>query len=602
MPLVDPPLSSADFDSVPWNEVAAGAVKPDCWSIQSKLREEAARRIATGEVGAAALEFLARLCSMMLRPEDPSRPFRPQVVLADGARSAIPDDLSGSEIELLAHLYPRCLSPELRARCADLRWELARDVTAAKVAVSAYREAARSLGEWYSTADRMRRALGIAASLGKAGEPFEGLLATTEAWALEQWEDGGNRDLAAALTEIVLGFSSSKADAFAAASDAEAKRLETEGSTNEERRFLQLAADSYGIAKNTASRETIWRRIAESHLRDGRRASASGKALVAPSHYEAAIASLRRLPGGEKERVAELRRELTDLQPAALAEMRRISSSMDISEFVKKAREAVAEKSLIDALRELALSWRPPEVSHLRSEVEELAAKTPLKSLIRMVVVDGDGRKLGERGPLDPADPGYEESVAVEMFTHASLYRRLQVAGVIDPMRQQILLEHRVTETSLAPILDLNPFIPGDRKLIFARGLHAGLHGDLLVATHLLVPQLENSLRRLLADAGQPVSSMSPRGIEDMLGLDTLLQHPVLAEMLGEATLFDLRALLIERTSANLRHKFAHGLMSDEEALSSDCMYLWWAVLRFCMFPVIYRQRLSAEQANTPDP
>jgi hypothetical protein len=597
MPLIEKVLTLADFDAVPWNDTVAQTASMDCWEYQRLFNDEADRRAKAGEQGREVFEFLAQLCSMMLRPGDRGSPFHPQLVLASGRRSAIPDDLSVAEIDLLAQLYPQAQSPELRARLADLRWELRRDDVAARSAVVAYHEASRSTRPWHATVDRVERALSIAASLGRTGEPFKSLLTTVSDWTMEEWQKAGDKSLAAGLTDVVIVNGSLDTARLAALSDAEGKKLDDAGASNAARRFLQLAADAYGFAKDTAAREAVWRRIADSHLADGRRAVSSGNTFVAPHHYEAAIAALRRLPGGEQERVAELRKELAALQPEVLKAMKRISSSVDISETVEKARAAVAGKPFLEALHILALSGQPPKVSQLRKEVEELAGRTPLKSLIPKVVVDGDGRKLGQRGPLDPSDPKYNRSLEIEMCEHATFYRRVHIAGIVDPMRRQILREHRITERSLAAVLGLNPFVPGDRKLLFARGLYAGFHGDSLIATHLLVPQLENSLRKLLADAGLPVSSMSSEGVEELFGIEVLLRHPVLGQMLGEDALFDLRSLLVERTSSNLRHGFAHGLMSDSDFFSTDCMYLWWLALRLCMLPVIYRQRQTTDES-----
>jgi hypothetical protein len=57
------------------------------------------------------------------------------------------------------------------------------------------------------------------------------------------------------------------------------------------------------------------------------------------------------------------------------------------------------------------------------------------------------------------------------------------------------------------------PFVPAGRELIFARALHFGLEGDFAVATSLLVPQVENSLRQLLANSGDMVIKYDDKGI-----------------------------------------------------------------------------------------
>jgi hypothetical protein len=81
-----------------------------------------------------------------------------------------------------------------------------------------------------------------------------------------------------------------------------------------------------------------------------------------------------------------------------------------------------------------------------------------------------------------------------------------------------------------------NPFIPLGREYIFARGLYSGLMADFLVSTHLLIPQLEHSIRRLLYQAGAIASTLEDRGIEQERDLNTTLYAPFadkLREVIG---------------------------------------------------------------------
>jgi len=52
------------------------------------------------------------------------------------------------------------------------------------------------------------------------------------------------------------------------------------------------------------------------------------------------------------------------------------------------------------------------------------------------------------------------------------------------------------------PIVFNSPFVPMNREYIFAEGLDAGLKGNFMIAAHLLIPQVENSMRVLLNQLG----------------------------------------------------------------------------------------------------
>jgi hypothetical protein len=137
--------------------------------------------------------------------------------------------------------------------------------------------------------------------------------------------------------------------------------------------------------------------------------------------------------------------------------------------------------------------------------------------------------------------------------------------------------------------------------MIYARGLHAGLTGDFLVATHLLAPQLENSIRYLLSQEDTIVSKLTSQGIQDERDLNTLFKEyrTELIALFGKDLAFDLEGLLVEHFGSNLRNEIAHGLMSYDKFISLQSSYLWWLTLRLC-FPEIRRALVEEYREETP--
>lgn len=135
--------------------------------------------------------------------------------------------------------------------------------------------------------------------------------------------------------------------------------------------------------------------------------------------------------------------------------------------------------------------------------------------------------------------------------------------------------------------------------MIVARGLHAGLNGDFVVSTHLLVPQLEESVRYLLAQTGIIASSLDDAGVQEEIDLNRTLcsskfAEP-LAEILGKDIVFEMRTLLVERFGANLRNDMAHGLVDHDSFYSPSARYLWWLALHLYSFPVLARLKAEHE-------
>ena len=76
---------------------------------------------------------------------------------------------------------------------------------------------------------------------------------------------------------------------------------------------------------------------------------------------------------------------------------------------------------------------------------------------------------------------------------------------------------------------------------------------------------------------------------------------PELVQILDEDTLFDLKGLLVEAFGANLRNRMAHGLMSHDETISAQSIYLWWLTLRLCCFPIVSALKESENASQKAD-
>ena len=213
--------------------------------------------------------------------------------------------------------------------------------------------------------------------------------------------------------------------------------------------------------------------------------------------------------------------------------------------------------------------------------------------------VNAAGQVVASRPSLlSPNPEEREEATRYEMFRLAGHHRDLMVNGLILPALWQLHREHRFSNRDWTALLRHSPFVPQGREWLFARGFQAGWDGDWDVATHLLAPQVENSIRHILFQNSVLASTLRS-GVQSEQGLDQTLLKPELALLLGENLVFDLRGLLTEKAGGYLRHKTAHGLAAFDEFYSVHSVYLWWLTLRLCLLPLI--SSLPTTQ-NTPPP
>lgn len=210
-----------------------------------------------------------------------------------------------------------------------------------------------------------------------------------------------------------------------------------------------------------------------------------------------------------------------------------------------------------------------------------------MQFLISTQLVTATG-KTKDRGasPLSSEAEIREAALREKEFDYGRMNQSVTALLFVEPAREQITAEHRIEPEDLLPFLSHNPFVPIGREAIYARGLAAGFAGDFLVATHLLIPQVENSLRCLLTLQEQLVSNLtSPGGIQQEFSLNKLFdEHQAeLADILGENLAFDLEGLLIERFGSNLRNEVSHGLLNFDRFGPGSASYLWWLALKLCI-------------------
>jgi Domain of unknown function (DUF4209) len=175
-----------------------------------------------------------------------------------------------------------------------------------------------------------------------------------------------------------------------------------------------------------------------------------------------------------------------------------------------------------------------------------------------------------------------EEAIRAEMENSVTLDYDVRFNTWLRPMLEVMYAEHAISLLDLDYIVQDNEFIPFDRRIIFARGFLSGFHCDWLMAAHLLVPQVENSIRYVLRRRGIITSKLDSRFLQEENTLNSLLDRTETKEIFGRDMVFNLRALLISKYGSNFRHNLAHGLVGEAECYSVQVVQIWWLILRLC--------------------
>lgn len=200
-----------------------------------------------------------------------------------------------------------------------------------------------------------------------------------------------------------------------------------------------------------------------------------------------------------------------------------------------------------------------PDVDQLREVLAERARKSPIFDLFSTARVS-EGQVVGRSGPPS-VDP---DGALITYLAEQINYGTLQLAWMIDHIRRKFdVTAEALTEHLYGSLVFAAPF----RSLI-AEGLDAYLKGDHLKAISVLVPQIENALRRFLHMLGEPPNKPR-RGDSSVMTEKTLsdiLEHePKLMGYFKERIVLYLRTFLADGRGQNLRNRISHGLMRAEE-------------------------------------
>lgn len=596
-------LASMDFD-----RLLEGVEQRECMAYGDELsrleREET--RWKSDQI--ECLRFVGQALMMMLRPGQPGEPYGPLFTYGE-RRSAIPADFPKTELLGLLPWVQSLHDPELRARLLDVLWIQGRSFPAAQGAVESYLASALRLEhpkEWTACGERLERALRLAAGLGKGGTELRvRVLGEIEAMLLRH-RGTDPLYLTLRLIQLLLEFKYGDLRQFAGFAAAAAASAEADNDFWRAKDYYRLAADCHREAGDADAEGNALRQSAECLVKESELAhKQTGRgAMTAAAVLSDAVEAMRQAPGG-RERASELHERLLALQQAALAELKPISTSIDAEELVRRSVAAVRDKPVHEAIFALCTLAKPPSMAKLKQEVHEQARVAVFGSLFSTEVLNSRGRVIARAPGLGMgAEDSKEDGLRWRMFRNAQMTRSLTVQARLNPARMEILGAHGPGRGDLLGLVQYSPWIPPGHAESVLRALVAGFQGDMLVAGHMIPPQLEALVRHVVESRGGATSMLEPGGVQPERPLGALLDTPEAAEAFGADGVFELQGLLIDPLGNNLRNEVAHGLLDDSGLFGHEVLYAWWLLLRFCVVTskLVERRQTTAElptAANT---
>lgn len=536
--------------------------------------------------------LLQQICSILLQPSDKANPWCALFSFTDGTRSCVPEDFRGEQNEALSSIVGQIGHSGLRARIADIAWSNnRRDGASAAAAIDAYCDVVLGLLDGglktchgrtatHEAINPMHRAMQVAKTSTarnkrppKVATTFEVLYAAAheqqEVWAF------------VTLADFAIDYGLRQPAEVAAELEAFTSVIPVGTHPTVVKRAWDLAARLYEKLNDKPGRQRCLKAGVQQLLamRDEVRGSPGAEA----GWVMDALQQLRHVEGEEKLEY-DLEIELRRLQKAQLKQFGQFGIDLKLEGIPEKVAQHFCTLSLADSFKEFALLARSREPATLRAEALKVRETAPLVSMMPVAHIDGEGRTESKSAGA-PHDGEPDETWYRRMIGQSEQMRRARaIRGYINPARLMIEARFGIAERHFNAIVGMNGLVPDAQKPIMALGFTRLFQGDMMSATHLLIPQLEPCLRYLLKMNGHDPAKRRDDGTEEDFALGGLFVHfgAELDQILTPSIAFEIDLLFNAKPGPELRHELAHGQLGAAACFSDDVYYANWFIFHLC--------------------
>lgn len=547
----------SDVDTLRW-----GHQRAKLFVEAGKLYEESGNTQRMKEMGWENQLFCLRYLGPSQRKSTKKR-FAPLAKFSNG--SVFPDitTFSHEQIEYYRRRADETSNPIHRARYSDIVWELRKDHVLARKAIDAYLLCVPQFykNDWQmEMADCLGRVVDLALSLNDENE----ILKVKERifrWIEILAKNNKYRfclELIDAIIEISRFLDEEELKVAVEIASSGAKFYEqVKDGYNLQRSFLERLIRLMNNLKETEEALKYRKLIAESFLREGNwklKNYPSGN-LVAAFFYEEAAKRYRDL--GLSDKVNELKKRIKKhTRLASERELKEIKTKVTFpAKPIRAYMKSLESLNLSEALEKVAKEdFFLPNLQRIRLDVEEQKKKSRLGFIIQRVSIRDDNPVLQASTEDEIFEDHVVERVVMDYKIKGTIF-----GDIMKTLTETKNLDH----ISFLNFLSSSEIYKKNALDMIGTGLERYFSGDYPSAIHILIPQLERTLRNVLEKLDVATTILRGNVVEEKT-LGRILREPKLGELLGEKLVFYLRAFLIDKTGDNLRNDIAHGLIARE--------------------------------------
>lgn len=532
-----------------------------------------------------AMLTLNSICSMLLEPSEKTNPYKARMHFND-RRSLIPSDFSEAIFKSLKEFCPEINNSLLKYKIADLIWVTKKGgIDFATIAIENLKIAATELlatedfSNIHEAVKLFERALRLSASLRrnlKIDKLHLSIITKIQNDFLKINKSYYYQTIN--LIELLIKISPDDIDQSLIQNTLKnmikVSNKSKEFLTSERiyQSLIQLSQhNNYKVSKFK-----IYNKIAKCLVKEAKKRN-NGFASV--SFIKNAIEYLEKAPDTRKKRdkLYELMREY---QKEGILHGFTISTkSVDLSKQNKLAREFVQGEDLFDTLMRFSIISAPSNIEKLKESARQ-KMEDSIINIFNSNHYDHDALHVAE---VQGNQLGNEEKLAEKTAQLLGIEHQFLITGVIYPALVEISERYHLSEHYFYELFRNNTFIPPGHIGFFAKGINAGFNGDFLTATHVLIPQIENSLRYILSLSGEEPTTLFGDGSQERKNLKNLLDNPIIQNTLTQNNISNLKIIMLDKIYGDHRNQVSHGYMPTSYYYNYSSIYIWWFVFHILM-------------------
>lgn len=270
---------------------------------------------------------------------------------------------------------------------------------------------------------------------------------------------------------------------------------------------------------------------------------------LAAHHLGVVLDAYRRVGLRDHEERVRLKLEAKGKDVIASMKSHYVEIELNVKEIKNSLAEAIDVSHPLIALYRLA-NCCAPKPAQIRTRLD--SSDYIAHRLIPTGILGDHGLTVGTVGTYDHDQDG---RVTMEVAREMNIGATLFLMGLEEWKRKFEL-------GALPDMPDLlnSILIPSDRVSIYLEGIEAFEKADYLKCIHVLVPQVENSLRALLTLLDIPLTKTDEDGNFELKNMNDVLRNDCVRQALEEKLWYFLKVLYIDKRGMNLRNVVAHGI------------------------------------------